>query len=428
MQNRFTPRRLYYGWVIVAVMAVAGGWTLSMGVANFGFFINPMREDLGFDRTVFGWASSARTAGAALGGIFIGRLIDRHGARVLLALFGGGGALLIAALAYVTTEWHLVAVYAIVGLLGMQGGANIYTGPVVSKWFVRNRARAMSMTYLGLPVALIAAFPLTQQLIEAFGWRTAWAVIGLIGVALIVPASLLFLRRQPGDLGMGVDGGAPEAPEESGAAPSEEAGERSWTRGEALRSMTFWRLTLAFGLHMAGQQSVSLFRFPHYEDQGVSATLIGYAASLEGVASIASAFTVAFVAGRLGLQWTAAVGFALMIASHVFTIIASNGVEVAAAVALFGLAVTYLVVAQNLIYPAFFGRRHIGAIRGVSLAVSMGLGAVSAPLTGYVADITGDFAPIWWGAVGVLALSGVLIATTKAPAPKRDSRLPESVA
>lgn len=119
MQNRFTPRRLYYGWVIVAVMAVAGGWTLSMGVANFGFFINPMREDLGFDRTVFGWASSARTAGAALGGIFIGRLIDRHGARVLLALFGGGGALLIAALAYVTTEWHLVAVYAIVGLLGM---------------------------------------------------------------------------------------------------------------------------------------------------------------------------------------------------------------------------------------------------------------------------------------------------------------------
>lgn len=286
----------------------------------------------------------------------------------------------------------------------------------------------MSMTYLGLPVALIAAFPLTQQLIEAFGWRTAWAVIGLIGVALIVPASLLFLRRQPGDLGMGVDGGAPEAPEESGAAPSEEAGERSWTRGEALRSMTFWRLTLAFGLHMAGQQSVSLFRFPHYEDQGVSATLIGYAASLEGVASIASAFTVAFVAGRLGLQWTAAVGFALMIASHVFTIIASNGAEVAAAVALFGLAVTYLVVAQNLIYPAFFGRRHIGAIRGVSLAVSMGLGAVSAPLTGYVADITGDFAPIWWGAVGVLALSGVLIATTKAPAPKRDSRLPESVA
>ena len=414
MQNRLKPRRLYYGWVIVAVMAVAGGWTLSMGVANFGFFINPMREDLEFDRAVFGWASSARTMGAAVGGIFIGRLIDRHGARVLLAVFGGGGALLIAALAYVTTEWHLVAIYAVVGLMGMQGGANIYTGPVVSKWFVRNRARAMSMTYLGLPVALIAAFPLTQQLIEAFGWRTAWAVIGLIGVVLIAPASLIFLRRQPSDLGMGLDGDAADPPGEGGAPPEEE---RSWTRGEALRSATFWRLTLSFGLHMAGQQSVSLFRFPHYQDQGVSATLIGYAASLEGVASIASAFTVAYVVGRLGLQWTAAAGFALMIASHIFTIIASNGAEVAAAVVLFGLAVTYLVVVQNLIYPAFFGRQHIGAIRGVSLAFSMGLGAVSAPLTGYIADITGDFAPIWWGAVCVLAVSGILIATTKPPTP-----------
>ena len=81
--------RFYYGWVIAVSMAVIGGWTLSMGVANFGFFINPMREELDFDRSVFGWASSARTVGAAVGGILIGRLIDQHGPRVLLAVFGG---------------------------------------------------------------------------------------------------------------------------------------------------------------------------------------------------------------------------------------------------------------------------------------------------------------------------------------------------
>ena len=386
-----------------------------MGVANFGFFINPMREELGFDRAVFGWASSARTVGAAAGGIVIGRIIDQHGPRVLLAIFGGLGAGLIACVSFVSAEWHLIAIYGLVGLLGMQGSAQIYTGSVVSKWFVIKRTKAMSVMYLGLPMVLIVAFPLTQFFISAFGWRAAWLAIGLVGVVLIVPTSLVLLRRQPEDLGLEVDGGSAKHDAGIDRLTSEPV-ELSWTRADAVRNKAFWRLTLAFGLHMAGQQSVSLYRFAHYADQGVNPTIVGYAASMEGVSSIIAIFTVSFFALRIGLQRTAAIGFLLMVTSHILTIIASGAITVTLATVFFGLAVTYLVMVQNLIFPAFFGRAHIGSIRGVSLAVSMSLGAVSAPVTGYVADAIGSFAPIWWVAVCMLVVSALVIATTEPPA------------
>ena len=142
---------------------------------------------------------------------------------------------------------------------------------------------------------------------------------------------------------------------------------------------------------------------------------------MEGVSSIIAIFTVSFVALRVGLQRTAAIGFLLMVTSHILTIMASGGITVTLATVFFGLAVTYLVMVQNLIYPAFFGRAHIGSIRGVSLAISMGLGAASAPLTGYVADAIGSFAPIWWIAACMLVISALVIATTDSPAQAANS-------
>ncbi|MBM3941282.1 MAG: MFS transporter, partial [SAR202 cluster bacterium] len=204
--------RFFYGWVIAGVMAVVGGWTLSMGGANFGFFISPMRDELGFDRAFFGWASTARLYGGALGGIYIGRLLDVRGPRFVLALFGGIGAALVASLGFVSAEWQLIFIFGVIGLLGMQGSANIYTSAIVAKWFVRRRTRAMALMYLGVPTTLIVAFPLTQLLIDQLGWRGAWATLGLVGVAIIVPSSLLLLRREPEDMGLRPDGDPPARP------------------------------------------------------------------------------------------------------------------------------------------------------------------------------------------------------------------------
>ncbi|HEX2171948.1 MAG TPA: MFS transporter, partial [Dehalococcoidia bacterium] len=201
--------RLFYGWVIVAVMATAGALSMALGTLNFGLFVKPMGDELGFGRSVFGWAQSTRQVSSAVTAPLVGSLIDRFGARLLLAAAAiiTGGA--VACLAFISAGWQLVALYAFMGVVGMSGPGALVTTVPVAKWFVRQRAKAMAFLSLGIPAGGLIFVPLTQVFIDAFGWRTAWILLALIGAGAIIPLSLFFVRRQPEDLGLLPDGGPP---------------------------------------------------------------------------------------------------------------------------------------------------------------------------------------------------------------------------
>ena len=412
--------KYYYGWVIVAVLSLVGGWTLSMGGSNVGFFIEPMRDELSFNRAVFGWASTARLVLGASSGMVIGRVLDRFGPRVLLAATGGLAGQLVIATGRINSEWQLVGLFAVLGLLGMQGTATIYTSPTVAKWFVRNRPRAMGMLFLGTPITLTLSFPLTQWLISEVGWRDAWLVLGGIGIAIMVPLSLVFLRRQPEDLGLLPDG---DAPDETGASRSGSQ-EYPWTRAEALRTGAFWRLTAVFATQMFAAGSLSVFRFPHMIGNGITPAVVSYAASAEGAIAIVPALGLGIIVTRFGLPRVAVVSYLLFAFGIAFITIASNPVMAFIATMTWGVGISMVAMLQNTYYPNFFGRRHIGAIRGASLSVAMVAGAAAGPLTGYIGDRTGGFELVWWPVVVAVALSGLLLAT--ATAPRAPITVPES--
>ena len=95
--TRLRPR-VYYGWVMVAAMISIGATTMAVAGPTFGFFIEPMQKDLGFDRSLSGWANTGRMLASAMGGLVIGKMVDRHGPRVLLAIAGGVASLAIMSL------------------------------------------------------------------------------------------------------------------------------------------------------------------------------------------------------------------------------------------------------------------------------------------------------------------------------------------
>ncbi|MDP8921826.1 MAG: MFS transporter, partial [Chloroflexota bacterium] len=207
------PRRapFFYGWVIVAVMAAVGALSMALGSLNFGLFIKPMGDELGVGRAVFGWAQSSRQIASAVTAPVVGGLIDRFGVRVLLtvAALTTGGALI--CLGFVTDGWQIVALFALMGVVGMSGPGALVTSVPVTKWFVRERARALAYMSLGIPVGGLLFVPLTQIFIDAFGWRMAWILLAILGTGLIVPLSMIFVRREPEDLGLLPDGGPPAA-------------------------------------------------------------------------------------------------------------------------------------------------------------------------------------------------------------------------
>src|SRR5690606_12265941 len=98
------------------------------------------------------------------------------------------------------------------GLAGLGGpGGQLLTQVPLAKWFVRRRGRALAIATAGLGGGTVAAIPVTQWLVDGVGWRDTSLIYGVLVAGLVIPISLVFVRRSPEDLGLYPDGD-PEPP------------------------------------------------------------------------------------------------------------------------------------------------------------------------------------------------------------------------
>lgn len=412
MQQGRNPR-LFYGWYVVWGMIIVGATAMALAGPTFGLFIEPMREALGWDRALFGWTQTGHLLAAAIGGLFIGRLVDRYGARVLLAVAGGIAAVLLGSLSFFHPAWWFITAYVVTGLLGIHGPASIYGAPVVAKWFVRQRARALGILSTSAPFGLLIAFPAVQWVIETHGWQTGWMVLGVIGLALIVPVSLLVFKRQPEDIGLMPDG-APRAA--APGAPSGDPEARQWTRAEAMRTPVFWRVTLAYSMFTFCTTSMVIFRFPYFVSEGMDAGLMSVAAGTAQILTLVGAVTMGRQVAIIGLERLLALNMLAMMTCFILTLNVTNAFMMFVALYIWAWAINSLGALQGIIYAAYYGRQHAGAVRAVALMATMLFAALAGPVTGYVADVTGGYEAVWWPCVGVLIVAALLLVTSRSPA------------
>ena len=414
--------RFFYGWVVVGVMAASGAVSMAMGSLNFGLFIKPMGDDLGIGRAYFGWAQTARQAAGAVGSPPIGWLLDRHGSRVMLPVAALVAAAAMVGLANMRTGWHLVALFSMMGLVGLSGPGALVTSVPVLKWFVRDRGKAISFAGLGIPVGAMLFVPLTQFLIDGAGWRMAWAWLALMGAGVIVPLSAALVRRQPEDMGLLPDGAAPAKPEDGGGAGGEApriaAVETSWTTGEALRTSTMWRLVAMFCIVQLGVGTVALHRIAAFMDRGLDPTLIAFATAFDAVCAGVSTFAFGMLANRgVPARFLGAAGFAALAGASVMTIYADNLPVMFASMAIFGLGIGGMMFLNNFIWADYFGRENVGGIRGLANPINLAVGGLGAPAAGYVYDFIGSYDPMWWAGVCLMTAGTALALLT--PAPKK---------
>ena len=407
--------RYFYGWVIVAVMAITGAVSMGMGSLNFGLFIKPMGDELGIGRAAFGWAQTARMGASSATSPLIGWLIDRYGSRVMLpvAALATGAALI--GLAYVTSAWHLVVLFIVMGLVGMSGpGALVTTVPVL-KWFVRNRGKAVAFVGLGIPVGALLFIPLTQVLINGIGWRGAWIVLAIIGICVIVPLGAIFIRRQPEDLGMLPDGGEPEKSHDDSSSKQRVVEEVSWTVREAVRTTTLWRLVIVFSMVQMATGTVALHRIAAFMDRGMDPTLISFATAFDAVAAGASTFLFGMLVRWIPARFLGAFGFSMLAGASVLTIYATNLPIMFVSMWIFGMGIGGMMFLNNFIWADYFGRGSVGGIRGLANPINLVIGGIGAPAAGYVRDWTGSYDPAWWVGVGLMSGAALLIVLTRAP-------------
>ena len=410
--------RFFYGWLIVAVMGASGAVSMAMGSLNFGLFIKPMGDDLGIGRASFGWAQTARQSASSITSPVIGWLIDRFGSRVMLpvATLATGAAMV--GLAYMSLPWHLISLFAIMGLVGMSGPGALVTSVPVLKWFVRDRGRAIAFTSLGIPIGAVLFVPLTQILIDGVGWRMAWVVLAIIGVAVIVPLSAVFVRRQPEDMGLLPDGGPSPSVEDRGYEHNsgrQSADEVSWTVHEAVRTSTLWRLVVVFNAVQLATGTVALHRIAAFMDRGLDPTLISFATAFDAVCAGVSTFAFGMLVRRIPVRYLGGLGFSMLAIASVMTVYATNLPIMFISMAIFGLGIGGMMFLQSFIWADYFGRDSVGSIRGLVNPINLVVGGLGAPAAGYVRDITGSYDPAWWAGVGLMTFAALLTVATPAP-------------
>lgn len=404
----------FYGWIVVTALSVAGGITMSLGIGNFGVFVAPMSADLDAGSTPFGLGLTVRLLGFAASGAIVGKLLDRYGARgplsLAIVLFGAS----VVAMGYVQSSWQMVALLLVMGLLGFWGSSSLYFSVMASQWFIRRRGKAMSIMFVGFPLGIAVSAPLSDALIAAFGWRAAWQILGISAAAAVLLITRLVLRNRPEDMGLLPDG-APHPVE--GQPAQVRQSEHSWTLHAALRTGAFWRLAIAFGTVMMGMSAIGLFWVPYFVSLDFAPGTAAWALSTYAVSQAAMSVLLAPMVDRFQPRFLGLFGFASFIAGYVLMINAAAVWQMFLTAVLAGAGVGSGMLLQAHMWPSYFGRLNIGAIRGAAFPLTLAFSGAGSLATGVVFDATGSYAPAWIAVTGALAMGSVLLAVT--PKPRR---------
>ena len=174
---------LYYGWRMIGVVSalrILGG-----GLHQYGFtvFFLPVTQDLGLTRASTSLAFSLARAEGSLTAPIVGYLLDRYGPKPLMlaaTLFAGIGYMLFA---FVHSYTTFLIVY--LGVISLAFNAGFVHAPTVvaNSWFIKLRARAMTVVSAAVPIGGALITPLLAVAVQNFGWRWAALVAGGLFIA-----------------------------------------------------------------------------------------------------------------------------------------------------------------------------------------------------------------------------------------------------
>ena len=261
---------IFFGWYIVATCFFIA--FLTVGVRNaFGIFVIPMSEEFGWTRTTI---SLAAASGFLINGItqpFLGHLFDRIGGRRVIVV----GLVLIGVFTLLLSlTFHILFMLVVFSFLlstALSGPSLTNTMALISKWFKRRRATAISINTVGTSIGGLILVPFAMYFLQATGWRMTWLILGLLILLLAVPLALLFIRENPEALGLLPDGDKEYQEQAEYEKREDRLGEFEvdhWIK--SFRSAPMWQLSAAYVVCGVTTGMISTHFVPFAIERGIS--------------------------------------------------------------------------------------------------------------------------------------------------------------
>lgn len=382
----------FYGWVILAAGTIGSVMMGPSQTFTIGVFLDSFINELGISRANISLIYGVATLGASFMLPLTGRLVDRHGPRkmVLAAALGLG----LAGIA-MSQVWGGFAM--LVGLLALRfcgfGSLQLVSTNVIAQWFIRQRGLVMGLAGLSLPIALIIYPALTQYLIDRFEWRGAWIVLGLLVWVVMLPVGWIFFKDKPEQYGLQPDGDSQSVT----GLHRQPVSEENWTLAEARRTGAFWIFAAALSTMTMLMAGLVFHQISLFEVRGLSRETAVSAFNAIALFSIVGNLGMGRLIDKLPIRLMLALtllvlGFALVLVQVMVT-----PMQAFTYTALLGLVSGSFRVIDSVVWAKYYGRLHLGSIRGATMIGSIGGTALGPYPLGFSLDYLGSYTPILTG-------------------------------
>jgi sugar phosphate permease len=405
-------RRVYYGWVCVAAAALAMVATLPGRTMGLGLVTEPLLRDLGLSRTTYGTINLWATLIGAGFGLGAGRVLDRVGARAVLAALALLLGLVVLAMTRVTGAWGLFAAVTLTRGVG-QSALSVASIALVGKWFVRRVGHAMAVYSVLLSVGFMIAIPSLEAAAGHAGWRHAWGGMGLVLAVLVAPLLLLVVRSSPESVGLSPDGaGTPtEASRDAGA-------DDGRTLGQALATPAFWALALGGFVFNSAYSGITLFNESILAERGFVDSPAGPLVVIVFTA-LAANFLAGWLASRPGGSMTKLMGLAmcLLALSLLVLPLVRTVAQIYLYAAAMGVSAGVVTVVFFACWGKLYGRRHLGKIQGAAQLLTVVASALGPLALAQCLARTGSYAPAFYSSATLAGLLGLFCLAVREPIP-----------
>ncbi len=358
---------------------------------SYGLFFKVFETDFGWSRAMLSGCASLTFFVMGMLAIFVGRLSDRYGPKIVLATTGILYGLGFGLISEVTEPWHLFLIFGLFISLGMSTH-DVVTLSTVARWFDRRRGMMTGVVKVGTAIGQIAVPPSAALLMASLGWRSAAIVMGVIAAVLLLIAALSMKQ----------------SPSPSRAVP--EAKGESLSFKEVAKTRIFWTLCAIQFLFLPSLITIPLHIVVHGMDMGMSATIAATLLSVTGAASVAGRLSIGAFADRIGGKRAFVLCFLPLIASLLAFLAIGTPWPLFAAVAVYGFAHGGLFTIVAPAIAEYFGTRAHGTIFGAIVFFGTFGAAIGPTVAGRIFDTTGsyDLAFITLAGMAVLGLGLVL--------------------
>ncbi|SDD84099.1 Major Facilitator Superfamily protein [Bhargavaea beijingensis] len=390
----------YAWWTLVALSIIVG---IGKGALNntAGLFLTSITEDLGIG---MGQLSLYFSVSAVVTMVFLpvgGKLMAKYDTRFILSIgiLLQAGAFALFGLMSSVWGWYILAVPLAMGGVFI----TVIAGPVIiNQWFKKSNGLALGvLSAVGGGVGAIAQ-PITAGLIDGFGWRSAYIIIGVASILIVVPIAMLLIKRSPQAHGVQSYGADEVATGQENQQATEEIG---ISMAVAKKSTALYALMLFFFL-ITSIASFSMHIPTYLTNQGFDITFAGNVMGTYMLGILFGSLLLGYLVDKIGSKYTAI--FAMgsgVVAISMLLFSGSNTAIITFAVGLFGLISSSIGIVAPALTSTIFGKKaysQIYSTASLGLAISS---IVALPAYGFVYDATGSYISVLYALIVMLVIN-----------------------